>query len=101
MSRERMHDKWDEAGRTGEPVLVGDLVVCDVCNRDWTHSKRSGGFIFGSYGYCPICSIAEITTIRKYGEERYIVARCPKGTSFADFVRSHRGENAFIQMRSL
>jgi len=29
---EDLKKKWDESERTGKPVPVGDLVVCDVCD---------------------------------------------------------------------
>ena len=94
-------DKWREAEETGEPVKVGDLVVCDVCDKDYTHSDAKGGFIFGSYGYCPTCAENRINEIRRYGEEHYIRAHCPPDMSFADFVRRYRGPDACITINKL
>lgn len=94
-----LEDKWKEANATGEPVPVGDTVVCDVCDEDYTARPESGGFIFQSTAYCPTCGPARLPMIKGYGEEHFIRARCPEGVSFADFVRGYRGPNAAIQIR--
>ena len=91
-------DKWNEAEATGERIAVGDSVVCDGCNQDFTHSGDCGGFIFGSYGYGPCCASRMLADIVRFGEEDYIRARCPEGKSFADFVRENRGPNSYIQI---
>ena len=93
-----LQDKWDEAERTGEPIEVGRLVVCDCCMKDFTESPDSGGYIFGSYGYGPCCGPKQLVEIRRYGEERYIKARCPDGKSFADFIREYRGGASYIHI---
>lgn len=95
----KLQAKWDEAfARPGEKVLVGRDVVCDVCSEDWTDELESGGFLFGSYGYCPDCAPRGLETIKKYNEERYIRARCEEGESFADFIRRMRGPDAYIRV---
>lgn len=81
---------WAEAEETGEPVDVGAVVVCDMCSVDYTERGDMGGFIFGSYAYCPLCAATHLPKIRGYGEEHFIRARCPAGTTFADFIRQHR-----------
>ena len=63
-------------------------------------SKESGGFIFGSYAYCPRCAPGHLKNIRRYGEDRYIKAQCAENQSFADFVREYRGDRNFIQVIS-
>lgn len=85
-----LQDKWDEASRTGQPVDVGDYVVCDYCDKDYTDSDAEGGLIFTGSAVCPACEPKTRNTIRKYKEERFIRATCPKGQSFADFVRAYR-----------
>jgi|GEM_PF-1971124 len=90
--------KWDEAARTGNAIPVGDVVVCDVCNADYTESQATGGFIFGSYAYCPRCARSHLEKIREYGEEHLIRARAEPGEAFADFVRRYRGPHAFIRI---
>jgi len=96
-----LESKWDEAGRTGDPIPVGDLVVCDVCNVDYTTCDAVGGFIFSSSAYCPTCADKHITLIRQYGEERFIRGRAYPGEAFADFVRRYRGPGAAIQITKL
>ena len=90
--------KWDEAESTGEPIDIGEIVICDVCDRDYTDLHDEGGFIFSSIAYCPACAASWLPRIRQYGEERFIRAHCPSGVSFADFARDYRGPNNFIQI---
>ena len=99
MSR-KIDKLWKEATETGEKVLLSNEVICDICNADLTGSDDSGGFVFGSYSYCPACAKDGLASIAKYGEERYIKARCPKGVSFADFIRDYRGPDSFIRIQT-
>ena len=99
--REDLKKMWDEAERTGQPVNVGNIVVCDSCEKDYTDSSESGGFIFGSRGYCPVCAPRMMQRINHYGEEQYIKAYCPEGMSFADFIRGYRGDRNYIQIKNL
>jgi len=96
-----LENKWDEAGRTGAPIPIGDLVVCDVCDADFTTDNSIGGFVFGSYAYCPRCAEKHMAKIREYGEAHLIKARAAPGETFADFVRRYRGPNAAIQISKL
>jgi hypothetical protein len=96
-----LQEKWDEAARTGQPVEVGRLVVCDSCSKDLTESPESGGFVFGSYGYGPCCAERFLAEIRRYGEEEFIKAHCPPGMSFADFIRAYRGPASCIRIGEL
>lgn len=36
--------------------LYKDVVVCDICNEDFTDSYDVGGGIIGSWAYCPKCA---------------------------------------------
>ena len=92
----RIGDLWKRAEQTGRPVPVGDVVVCDTCDADYTDRPDSGGFIFGRDAYCPPCAERALPNIKHYGEESHIKARCPDGQSFADFVRTFRGPDAAI-----
>ena len=38
-------------------VDVGDDVICDICNDDYTESKELGGVLIGSYAVCPKCAV--------------------------------------------
>lgn len=94
MSRQKLKEAWDQAAANpGTPVDIGRTVVCDCCDEDFTDSAAVGGFIFSSSAYCPSCAVAKLPSIRGYGEERFIRARCPDGKAFADFVREYRGSN--------
>ena len=87
---------WEQAADTGEPVPVGDIVVCDSCSGDFTSSDESGGIIFTSNAYCPACTVKVMPDIKRYGEQSYIRATCPPRVSFADFVRGYRGPDSRI-----
>lgn len=90
---------WDKAfAAPGELVPVGRTVVCDGCSADWTDRPGGGGFLFGSYGYCPDCAPRMLEDIERFHEEGYIRARCEAGESFADFVRRMRGPDAGIRV---
>lgn len=96
---ENLKQKWDEAGVTpGKKVDVGLIVVCDCCDKDYTESTESGGFIFCSNAYCPACAPTHLKKIEEYKETHFIRALCPKGQPFADFVRAYRGPNNYIQI---
>ena len=89
---------WNEAEVTGEKILVGDIVICDICNADFTDSHESGGFLFGSYAYCPECAERSMAQILNFKEEHCIRARCPEGISFGDFIRADRGPESYIRI---
>lgn len=90
---------WDQAAcNPGREIKLGSIVVCDICSTDYTDSTISGGFIFGSYAYCPDCAASALNEIQQDGEEHRIRSRCPENRSFADFVRNYRGADATISM---
>lgn len=78
----RLHEAPE---RDTQPVL--ETVICDFCNRNYTNSAESGGFITESRGWagCPHC-------VQR--NPKVIVSRtdipCPPGESFADFIRRVR-----------
>lgn len=83
-----------------EVIDIGDTVLCDSCNADYTSRPESGGFVFGSSAYCPECATRMMEGIVKYNEQRYIRAKCPEGMSFADFVRRYRNGNNRVVITS-
>jgi hypothetical protein len=93
-----IHQAYADALDTGAPaaIPVGQSVLCDFCDADLTSDTRSGGFMFGSYAVGPCCSVRREVSIRGYGEEWNIRARCPAGISFADWIRDLRGPDAAI-----
>lgn len=74
-------------------IDIGGVVLCDSCNADYTASDMSGGFIFSSNAYCPVCAPRMYDNAKKYGELSHIRAHCPTGMSFGDFIRRYRGGN--------
>lgn len=89
-------DAADEG--TASVIPVGDTVLCDFCDTDLTADPRSGGFLFESKAVGPCCAAQREVSIRGYGEQRFIRARCPEGISFADWVRGLRGPGAAIRV---
>lgn len=74
-----------------EIIDIGDTVICDICNEDYTNRDDSGGFLFGTYAYCPDCAKSRMANIRSYNEEKYIKAHCPPNMSYKDWVLQLRG----------
>lgn len=75
-----------------EKIDIGNSVMCDSCNEDYSNSTESGGFLFGSYAYCPKCATPErLKKIDEYGELSYIKGYCPPEMSYKDWVLSLRG----------
>jgi hypothetical protein len=73
-----------------ETIDVGDRVICDACGEEWTDRVDSGGILFQSKAICPDCSPQWEADAVKHNEEKFIRIRCPKGMSFAEWVRSIR-----------
>jgi hypothetical protein len=96
-----LNKKWEQAAASGLPIPVGDSVVCDVCNEDYTNSPLEGGFIFGSYAYCRKCVERHMPEIIRLGEMKFIQAVAFPGERFADFVRRYRGPDAAISVTNL
>lgn len=95
---DELQAKWDEAERTGRPIEVGALVVCDFCCLDFTKSDERGGVIFESKAICPRCTPRLLASVERNGEERFVRATCPAGQTFADFVREYRGADSTIHI---
>ena len=64
----------------------GNVVLCDLCNEDYTSRDDVGGFVFQSKAVCPECAPKMLEDIKEYGEEHFIRGRCD-GRSFADWIR--------------
>ncbi len=67
---------------------MGDVVVCDRCNRDRTNSHRSGGAIVSGQALCPKCFRACVSRLK--GVPAADISICPRNVSFADHVRQFR-----------
>lgn len=98
---EKLKEAWRKAEETGEPVDIGDIVVCDFCNKDYTDSAEPGGFLFGSKGVCPACAPKMLESIQRYQEESYIRERANDGESFKDFIVRMRGGVNTIQVKKI
>jgi hypothetical protein len=59
-------------------IDIGDTVVCDFCNRDYTESNDKGGLIVGGYAVCPRCERIDMLKDVDYVSM--------SGESFKDFV---------------
>lgn len=65
-----------------------DRVLCDICNKDFSSSPATGG-IYGlmTKAICPECAPQILADAERFGELKFIKARCPEGKRFADWVR--------------
>lgn len=61
-------------------IDFGNVIICDVCNEDYTNSNEHGGILWGNWAICPKC-------VHKFPtKNRAIKARCPAHLSFRDWV---------------
>lgn len=58
---------------------IGNLVICDICDKDYTLSNAVGGFLFLSKGVCPDCAPRFLASVKKYHEEKLIRAKAQEG----------------------
>lgn len=98
---QQLTEAWDKAFATGEPIDVGDIVVCDVCNDDYTARDDVGGFIHGSYAHCPPCAARHEPGIVEFGEAHLIRARAAADEPFRAFVLRMRAGNNTLRVRRL
>lgn len=88
----RLDALWLKAcANPGTEVDIGGIVVCDICNTDYTDSRESGGMIFCSSGVCPRCTHRMLPSIIAYNELHLIRGNAAPGQAFADFIRQFRG----------
>lgn len=82
---------------------LGNVVLCDLCNKDYTNSNVSGGFTFGSKAVCPDCEDNFRKLVKECEEDHLITAECPEDKSFADWVRHdlRKGEPGFMTITYL
>ncbi len=83
-----------------EVIEIGEKIYCDLCNKDFSESDRSGGLLYGSKAVCPDCQGRMEEGAKKYNEESYIKARCPENMSFRDFVLKIRNGDNTIKIWS-
>lgn len=66
-------------------INVGDRVVCDGCNDEYTESNEIGGILLSRSAFCPKCAVEIIVSAKKYHEEKFLTYPLPEET-FKDFV---------------
>jgi hypothetical protein len=77
-----------------QTIDIGNSVVCDLCNEDFTDSSETGGLMFQSKGVCPHCTPRFLETVNKYHEEHFIRDEARENETFRDFILRHReGDN--------
>jgi predicted amidophosphoribosyltransferase len=62
-------------------VDVGNDVICDICNADYTDSEELGGILIGTYAICPECA-------KRFKEKPDDMPK--SGETFCEFVRRIR-----------
>lgn len=77
-------------------IDVGDRVVCDACDVNFTNSDAVGGLLFQSKAICPVCTPRLMKSVEKFGEQRFIRGRAEPGETFKAFVLRIRGGNNTI-----
>jgi hydrogenase maturation factor HypF (carbamoyltransferase family) len=75
----------------GEDTVIiridpGNVVLCDLCNEDYTNSDEKGGLLFSSKAVCPHCLPDFMKRIKKHNEQKFIRAVAKPEESFRDFV---------------
>ncbi len=79
---------------------MGECVLCDLCNKDYTGLKDTGGIIFSGKAICPVCTPGALAGAKRYNEEQYIEERCREGESFQEMVIRYRGNNDSVTVYS-
>jgi len=80
---------------------IGDTVICDWCDIEYTNSDAKGGILFGEKSICPKCMPKALENIKKFKEEEFIKAVCPDDMTFKDFVMTIRGGDNTIKIITL
>jgi len=75
-------------------IDIGDMVLCDICNDDYTNSDVHGGILVGSYAVCPSCA----PDFQDSDDEPRI--HCPAGMRFRDWVLRLRDGRNTIEITS-
>lgn len=74
---------------------IGNTVICDRCNTDYTESDETGGLIIGSWAYCPKCVKEIHSQLSERDLERALCA--PAWVPFRQFVLDARGGDNTIK----
>lgn len=74
-----------------ETFDIGHVVLCDMCDREYTTSSEVGGITFGSKAVCPKCAPGVLADAAKFEETHHLGPRALPGETFRDFVYRLRG----------
>lgn len=80
-----------------ETIDVGNTVLCDYCNTDYSDSDAKGGCLVGSYAVCPDCQPKAKANCEKYNEMDHYTP-CPAGMTFREWVLKLRGGDNTIKL---
>jgi hypothetical protein len=75
-----------------QSIDIGETVLCDICNADYTNSDSLGGILVGSYAVCPQCAPDF------HDSDDDPIIHCPAGVRFRDWVLSIRGGRNTIEI---
>jgi hypothetical protein len=64
---------------------VGNRVICDSCNEEYTNSAEEGGVLFNRTAFCPKCTPRIVASAIKCHEERFLQYPIAHET-FRDFI---------------
>lgn len=76
-------------------IPIGNIVICDACNTDFTESKARGGIIVGYWAICPFCD--QRRPWDGYMNKKSVRPNAPEQT-FREFVIAYRGSDASIKI---
>jgi hypothetical protein len=76
-------------------IDIGETVLCDLCNGDYTKSDAEGGLLIGSHAVCPECAPDIRKSADEHGEP---VTACPPGMRFRDWVLTLRDGRNTIEI---
>ncbi len=71
-------------------IEIGNTVLCDLCNLEYTDSDATGGCLMGSYAVCPKCT-------PKLNKREVDVFNLPT-VPFREFVLKIRGGDNTIEI---
>ena len=84
-----------------ETFDIGDHVECDGCSKVYAPgSTETGGLLFESKGFCPLCLPRMEDSIDRYGEERFVRARANAGETFFNFIMRVRGGDNTVTIKT-
>lgn len=85
---------WLEKAKVLKEEIIADLgdeVICDLCNGDYTGSNECGGVLMGGYAICPRCVREKNIDLNSLEDTDMV---CPDDVYFWRFVLwTRNGDN--------